>query len=58
MYQLKKFVGKVYLCTVGRDTDKGKGGKEKNGHKEIEKKNTPQVTRTFRIKKKKEKKNL
>lgn len=37
--QIKEFVGEVYLCIVGRDMDKGKGG-GKNSHREIEKKYT------------------
>lgn len=27
--QIKEFVGKVYLCIVGRDMDKGKEGRRK-----------------------------
>lgn len=49
--QIKEFVGEVYLCIVGRHMDKVKGRKKKKkkSYREIGK-NTPQVTRTFRLK--------
>lgn len=51
--QIKEFVGEVYLCIVGGDMVTGKGRKrKKNSHRVIEK-NITQVTRTFRIIKKK-----
>lgn len=50
--QIKEFVGEVYLCIVGGDMDTGKGRKRKK-QSQGNRKNIPQVTRTFRIIKKK-----
>lgn len=55
--QIKEFVGNVYLCVVGRDMSKGKREKKRRRKKKQSQgnRNIPQVTRTFREKKKKKK---